>query len=90
MFKGFGIALLSSVAQAGINGTTFFVIGDYGDVTKMAVPNMVFDAMDAAVGTATNGIIDQPDFIVSTGDAMYPAVDAAPTDTEFANLLSLF
>jgi hypothetical protein len=51
---------------------------------------MVFDAMDAAVGTATNGIIDQPDFIVSTGDAMYPAVDAAPTDTEFANLLSLF
>lgn len=77
-------------AFAGLNGTTFFVVGDYGDVTSMATPNMVFDAIDSVVAGAANNTINSPEFFVACGDNIYPAVPNAPTVEEFQTMLSLF
>jgi hypothetical protein len=81
---------LVGVAMAGTNGTTFFVIGDYGVVTSMATPNMVFDAMDGVVAGAANNTIGNPEFFVACGDNIYPKVANAPTELEFETMLSLF
>jgi hypothetical protein len=67
------------MAIAGTNGTTFFVIGDYGVVTSMSTPNMVFDAIDSVVAAAANNTIGKPEFFVACGDNIYPAVANAPT-----------
>ena len=71
------------MVRAGTNGTTFFVVGDYGDVTNMAKANMVFNAIDQVVGTSTVDTIGKPEFFVACGDNIYPAVPSAPTTTEF-------
>jgi len=55
------------------------VIGDYGVVTSMSTPNMVFDAIDNVVAAAANDTIDKPEFFVACGDNIYPAVGDAPT-----------
>lgn len=71
------------IAHAGINGTTFFVIGDYGDVQNMAAANMMFDALDAVVGSTTNDTIDKPEFFIAAGDNIYPSNPTSPTSVEF-------
>ena len=72
-----------------MNGTTFFVVGDYGDVQALSTANMVFDAMNQVVGAAVD-LIDKPEFIMAVGDNIYPAVANAPTSAEFQDMLSLF
>jgi hypothetical protein len=42
----FSLTALFLGVNAGVNGTTFFVVGDYGDVTNMAAANMTFDAIN--------------------------------------------
>ena len=60
-----------------MNGTTLFVVGDYGDVQALSTANMVFDAMNQVVGAAVD-LIDKPEFIIAVGDNIYPAVANAP------------
>jgi hypothetical protein len=84
------VGALFATAKAGVNGTTFFVVGDYGDVTNMSVPNMVFNAIDSLVSAAAADSIDKPEFFIACGDNIYPAVANAPTTTEFSTMLSIF
>ena len=49
------IAVLVPEAKAGSNGTTIYIVGDYGTVTNMTIPNIVFDALDTVEGNAVNG-----------------------------------
>ena len=86
----FALISLFAGVNAGVNGTTFFVVGDYGDVTNLAAANMTFDAINQIVGNATPGTIDAPEFFVACGDNLYPAVADAPTAAEFESMLSLF
>ena len=81
--------LLSQIVFAG-SGTTFFVVGDYGMVTALDTPNMVFDAINDVVGAGTVDSIDKPEFFVSCGDNIYPAVPNAPTFHEFNLMAGLF
>ena len=76
-------ATILCMVRAGINGTTFFVVGDYGDVNSMSRANMVFDAINSVVGASTVDTIGKPEFFVACGDNIYPAVPSAPTTTEF-------
>lgn len=80
---------LLGAAQAK-SGSTFFVVGDYGYVTSMSYPNMVFDAINSLVSTATPGSIDAPEFFVAVGDNIYPSNAYSPTSTEFSLMFSLF
>ena len=85
-------SLLSIFAEvnAGKDGTTFFVVGDYGDVTDMASADMLFDAIHQVVEKGAPGTIDAPEFFVACGDNIYPAIEDAPTQEEFNTMLSLF
>ena len=87
-FFYFTILLLGRVAAE--NGTTFFVVGDYGRVTALETPNMVFDAMNEVIGAGVYQSIDKPEFIITTGDNIYPAVGNAPTAEEFRLMVGLF
>ena len=51
--------------------STFFVVGDYADVTDMSGTNIIFDAIDNVIGKGIQHI-DQPDFFVAIGDNIYP------------------
>jgi len=44
------LSILATAVHAGTNGTTFFIVGDYGTVTDMTTPNFVFDAIDKVAG----------------------------------------
>lgn len=44
------LALFVAAAIAGTTGTTFFVVGDYGEVQNIEQANIVFDAIDLLVG----------------------------------------
>ena len=83
-------AALLNLASAGATGTTFFVVGDYGEVVNTTAANMLFDAINDTVGAATPDTINAAEFFVSTGDNIYPAVPTAPTVTEFETMLALF
>ena len=79
-----------SLAKAGATGTTFFIVGDYGDVVDMTTANMVFDAINAEVAGSPPNSIGSAEFFIATGDNLYPAVANAPTQQEFNSMLSLF
>ena len=84
------IPTLSWLANAGRDGTTFFVVGDYGDVTSLDTANMVFDAINDVVGAGADQSIDKPEFFVTVGDNIYPAIADAPTPEEFNLMIGLF
>jgi len=66
-------------AKAGTNGTTFFIVGDYGNVNDINVANFVFDAIDKVAGESQPNTINAPEFFLAAGDNLYPAVADAPT-----------
>jgi metallophosphoesterase superfamily enzyme len=84
------VGALFTAVSAGVNGTTFFVVGDYGDVTNMVAPNMVFNAIDAVVQGAADESIDKPEFFIACGDNIYPSNPSSPTTAEFNTMLGLF
>lgn len=71
-------------------GTTFFVVGDYGVVEWMNYPNSVFDQINGVVGAAEEHSISDPEFFVTVGDNIYPAIADAPTVEEFELMVGLF
>jgi len=77
------LALFVAAVIAGPTGTTFFVVGDYGEVQNIEQANIVFDAIDLLVGYGADDTIGKPEFFVACGDNIYPAVADAPTDKEF-------
>jgi hypothetical protein len=77
------LVLLVSAVIAGPTGTTFFVVGDYGEVQNLEQANVVFDAINNVVGQGVADTIGKPEFFVACGDNIYPAVPAAPTAAEF-------
>ena len=78
------LALLTlGLARAGDAGTTFFIVGDYGVVTDLTFANQVFDAIDEVVGQAEPQSISDPEFFITVGDNIYPAIKDAPSVEEF-------
>jgi len=51
---------------------------------------MVFNAMNEVKMNAVPDSNDDAQFILSVGDNLYPMVDEAPTDEEFATVMTLF
>lgn len=43
-------SVLITAVEAGTNGTTFFIVGDYGEVNDLNVANFVFDAINNVAG----------------------------------------
>ena len=84
------LLLLAVFVSAGDTGTTFFIVGDYGVVTNITQAEEVFDAINMVVGQSTDQSIDRPEFLITVGDNIYPAVADAPTVAEFDLMLSLF
>lgn len=81
---------MTFITYAGDAGTTFFIVGDYGVVTNITQAEEVFDAINMVVGQGVDQSIDSPEFLITVGDNIYPAVSDAPTDAEFQLMLSLF
>ncbi|MFM7855961.1 MAG: metallophosphoesterase [Flammeovirgaceae bacterium] len=71
-------------------GADFFVVGDFGWARDMQDPDMVFNAMNEVKMNAVPDSNDDAQFILSVGDNLYPMVDEAPTDEEFATVMTLF
>ena len=72
------------------NGVDFFVVGDFGWVRDMHDPNMVFDAIETVKSNAIPNSNDDAQFFMTVGDNLYPVVETAPTDDEFATMMGLF
>lgn len=89
---GLFVAFFSSfgLTSAGDAGTTFFIVGDYGVVTNLTQAIQVFDAIDEVVGQAEPKSISDAEFFVTVGDNIYPELEDAPTDEEFAEMVGLF
>lgn len=79
------LAFLSLICfvRAGEDGTTFFIVGDYGVVTDLTQAEEIFDAIDTVVGSSQPQTIGSPEFFITVGDNIYPAVADAPTLDEF-------
>ena len=92
MKKIFCLLLLAtlSTVKAGEEGTTFFIVGDYGVVTNLTQADQIFDAIDTVVGAAQPQTIGDPEFFITVGDNIYPAVEGQPTVEEFQLMLGLF
>lgn len=71
-------------------GTDFIVVGDFGWARDMSDPDMVFNAMSELKLHAVPESNEDAQFILSVGDNLYPMVDEAPTDEEFATVMTLF
>ena len=71
-------------------GRDFLVVGDFGWVRDMSDPNLVFDAINATKMNAVPNSNDDAEFFVTVGDNLYPVVETAPTDEEFATMMTLF
>ena len=85
--------LISSVAVALAServGRDFFVVGDFGWVRDMSDPNLVFDAIEKTKANAIPNSNDDGEFFMTVGDNLYPVVETAPTDEEFATMMTLF
>jgi len=82
------IVQIADAAQSKSN-STFFIIGDYGNINHLDYANKTFDAMNNIVGNPQTDI-DKAEFIVSCGDNLYPEVSAEPTIEEFTTMLNMF
>lgn len=56
----------------------------------MSDPNMVFDAIETVKSNAIPNSNDDAQFFMTVGDNLYPSIETAPTDEEFATIMGLF
>jgi len=56
----------------------------------MSDPNLVFDAIEKTKANAIPNSNDDGEFFMTVGDNLYPVVETAPTDEEFATMMTLF
>lgn len=68
------------------------VIGNYGIINNSKKSKKVFDAIDnfKKNATLTSSPSDDFDFIVTTGDNIYPSVADSPTFLELNHMQNLF
>ena len=70
-------------------GLDFFMVGDYGYAQNMGASFMTFNKMNEIINDKSDPR-NSIDFIMTMGDNLYPRVDTAPTDDEFAQMMNLF
>ena len=76
-------------AASSKSNSTFFIIGDYGNVNHLTYANKTFDAMNDIIGNP-QGEIDKAEFFVSCGDNLYPDEATNPTVDEFTTMINMF
>lgn len=83
------MALVAGAAQAK-DGISFVVMGDFGNVRHMRLPNQIFDDIDSMKRTAKSGSAEDFDFFLTVGDNIYPSNVHTPSTAEWDAMLGLF